>query len=471
MKTKVKTSFRCQECGYSSLKWLGRCPDCGAWNTLVEEQELPRGAGLVHRALTPFSSDVMALEQVAASKAEKRPTGLLEFDRMMGGGVVPGSLVLLGGPPGIGKSTLMLQVASRLAGRPGRASPEAGRGGGDKVLYVSGEESLEQIKSRADRLGVKAERLFVVSETELSNILEAVQRVSPQFLVVDSVQTTYRSDLTGAPGSVGQVRECAAELLRVAKGKGLTVFLLGHVTKEGDIAGPRVLEHIVDTVLYFEAERHRSYRILRAHKNRFGPTSEIGLFEMRSDGLQEVANPSQIFLSARTGPVPGSVVVASVEGTRPLLLELQALVTRTNFGFPKRMVTGLDYNRALLLIAVLEKRLGLHLEGEDIFLNVVGGVRAQEPAIDLGIAVAIASSHRNQVADPQAVVLGEVGLAGEVRAVTQMTERVTEAQKLGFQRAIVPKRGMRDLPTLPDFDLVGVDQLSDALNALLISNT
>jgi DNA repair protein RadA/Sms len=419
-----KTIFRCQECDYSSPKWMGKCPDCGKWNSLIEEKEAPSlvpSAG--RRRLTDFSSEVTLLDNVSVQNISRLTTHISEFDRILGGGVVPGSLVLLGGPPGIGKSTLMLQVCTQLARTAG------------KVLYVSGEESLSQVKSRADRLRISSPNLYLLSETNLENIVDAVNRIQPQILIIDSVQTTYRADMTGAPGSVGQVRECAAEFLRLAKSQHLTVFLLGHVTKEGDLAGPRVLEHIVDTVLYFETERQQVYRILRAYKNRFGPTSEIGIFEMKGDGLAEITNPSVIFLGERSIDTPGSAVAATIEGTRPLLLEVQALVSRTNFGLPRRMVTGYDTNRVVLLIAVLEKRVGIHLDSQDIFVNIVGGLKIKETAIDLAIACAIASGNANYVLPPKLILLGEVGLAGEVRSVSQINERLIEAEKLGFKKS------------------------------------
>jgi DNA repair protein RadA/Sms len=455
MASKIKTSYRCQECGFSTPRWLGRCPECQQWNTLVEEQEMaPAKAGLGRaRPMTPFSSEIVTLDDVSVGALERAPSGSPEFDRVLGGGVVPGSLILLGGPPGIGKSTLMLQVADGLGKSKG------------KGLYISGEESLQQVKDRAHRLGIRAPHLSLVSETELSKMLEAIDRVSPSFCVIDSIQTTYREDMSSAPGSVGQVRECAAEIMRVAKSRGITVFLLGHVTKDGDLAGPRVLEHMVDTVLYFESEREQIFRLLRSYKNRFGPTHEVGVFRMTSAGLSGVQSPSEIFLAERSS-APGAVVVGGLEGTRPLMLEVQALVSRTHFGFPKRMVTGFDVNRALLLIAVLEKRLGLHLESEDIFVNIVGGVKVKEPAIDLGVALAIASAHRNQTLDPETIWVGEVGLGGEVRSVGSLPMRLAEAAQLGFKRAVVPESSLRDakseLRSLK-LDIQGIRWLSDAL--------
>lgn len=456
LKTKGRTSFRCQECGYASARWLGRCPECEHWNSFVEEEEAPPSrlaSGAKNRAITSFSSEVVSLEDVRVQPLVRSATGVPEFDRVLGGGVVPGSLVLLGGPPGIGKSTLMLQVAAGLCRTKG------------KGLYISGEESLEQVKDRAHRLGIKAPELSLASETELSRILEAVEKTTPSFCIIDSIQTTYREDMASAPGSVGQVRECTAEILRMSKSKGITVFVLGHVTKEGDLAGPRVLEHMVDTVLYFESERDQIFRLLRSYKNRFGPTHEVGVFRMTGLGLEGVESPSELFLNERTN-APGSCVVASLEGTRPLMLEVQALVSRTHFGFPKRMVTGFDANRALLLISVLEKRLGLHLENEDVFVNIVGGVKIKEPAIDLGVALAIASAHRNQTLDPQTLWIGEVGLGGEIRSVGGLPMRLSEAAQLGFKRAVVPQTNLRELKrelqSLP-LDIQGIRWLSEAL--------
>ena len=446
---KTKTIFRCQACAYSTARWLGHCPECDQWNTFVEEQDLPRRT----KGLTDFSSAIERLTDRPAQTLRRTSTGVLELDRVLGGGVVPGSMVLLGGAPGIGKSTLMLQAADGLC--------QAGLDG----LYISGEESIDQVRDRAHRLSLTAPKLQLLSETEMSRITAAIEQVKPQFVVVDSIQTAYREDMGSAPGSVGQVRECAAELLRIAKAKGITIFLLGHVTKEGDIAGPRVLEHIVDAVLYFESEREQLFRMLRSYKNRFGPTHEVGVFRMTGQGLQGVASPSELFLKERTG-APGSVVVASLEGTRPLMLEVQALVSRTHFGFPKRMVTGFDLNRALMLVAVLEKRLGLTLETEDVYVNVVGGMKVKEPAIDLGVAMAIASAHRNEVLDPQTVWIGEIGLGGEVRSTGSLSQRLAEASQLGFKRAVVPEAGLQnesaELRSL-SIELCGIRRLADAL--------
>jgi DNA repair protein RadA/Sms len=475
VKTKTRTSFRCQECGYSSARWLGRCPECEKWNSFVEEEEGPSPSlGKRNRSITSFSSEIVLLDDIRVAPLERSATGLAEFDRVLGGGVVPGSLVLLGGPPGIGKSTLMLQAMAGLlrssspavAGRGSMGSPPVAAGNDvRRGLYISGEESLQQVKDRAHRLNLSVPDLSLVSETELTKIMEAIDKVSPTFCVIDSIQTTYREDMSSAPGSVGQVRECTAEILRLAKSRGMTVFVLGHVTKEGDIAGPRVLEHMVDTVLYFESEREQVFRLLRSYKNRFGPTHEVGVFRMTGEGLQGVLSPSEIFLNERSR-APGSVVVASLEGTRPMMLEVQALVSRTHFGFPKRMVTGIDANRALLLIAVLEKRLGLHLETEDVFINIVGGVKIREPAIDLGVALAVASAHRNQTLDPSTVWIGEVGLGGEIRSVGALAMRLAEASQLGFKRAVVPQTNLREagreLHSLK-LDIQGIRWLSEAL--------
>ncbi len=488
MKTKTRTLFRCQECGYASARWLGRCSECEKWNSFVEEEEGPelRSSGAArNRSITSFSSEIVRLDDIRVAPLERVATGIAEFDRVLGGGVVPGSLILLGGAPGIGKSTLMLQAMAGLcgehpsspagSGRGSMVSPPAAAGndGGRRGLYISGEESLQQVKDRAHRLELNIPDLSLVSETELTKIMDAIQKVSPRFCVIDSIQTTYREDMASAPGSVGQVRECTAEILRLAKSRGMTVFVLGHVTKEGDIAGPRVLEHMVDTVLYFESEREQIFRLLRSYKNRFGPTHEVGVFRMTGEGLKGVQNPSELFLNERS-QAPGSVVVASLEGTRPLMLEVQALVSRTHFGFPKRMVTGFDANRALLLIAVLEKRLGLHLENEDVFVNIVGGIKIKEPAIDLGVALAIASAHRNQTLDPSTVWIGEVGLGGEIRSVGALAMRLSEAAQLGFKRAVVPEVSLREagreLHSLK-LDIQGIRWLSEAIQEPLLTGT
>jgi len=424
---KTSTIFACQACGYQSPKWLGKCPGCAAWNTLAEERlarETPAPGG---RAAW-LSSKPKRISEIEDTPTDARQlTHIGEFDRVMGGGVVAGSVTLIGGDPGIGKSTLLLAVLQRIAEKAGT------------VLYVSGEESQAQIRMRAERMGVGAEALYVQSETSFEEIVESAKQLKPKAIVIDSIQTMYTAQLASAPGSVGQIRETAASLMGFAKQTATPVLLVGHVTKDGAIAGPRVLEHIVDTVLYFEGDKGHPYRILRAVKNRFGSTNEIGVFEMREDGLAEVTNPSAFFLAERPMEAAGSVVVASLEGSRPILVELQALVTPSHVGMARRMVVGVDANRVSLLLAVLEKRAGLFVSGHDIFVNVVGGIELEEPAIDLGIAAAIASSFREKPVDPGTVLFGEVGLAGEIRAIQRPEVRVAEAAKMGFTRCLLPE--------------------------------
>ncbi len=450
---KPKTKYVCQQCGHESLRWLGRCPNCNEWNSLVEEVEVkkPAAGSQLHRSDT----GPQAITAIETSADARYSTGNGELDRVLGGGVVPGSLVLVGGDPGIGKSTLLLQAANNFSRSYG------------PVLYVSGEESARQVRMRADRLTALSDRLLVVAETDLTSVEDYVSDLEPVLLVIDSIQTVSNPDLQSAPGSVGQVRECTARLMNLAKTRGVPVFIVGHVTKEGTVAGPRVLEHIVDTVLYFEGERHNTYRILRAEKNRFGSTNEIGIFEMRDTGLVEVTNPSELFLSERSQGVPGSVVVACMEGTRPVLVELQALVSPTNFGMPRRMATGVDYNRLSLLMAVLEKRVGLHLQSCDAYLKIAGGVRIEEPAVDLGVVVAVASSFRDQAVQPRLCVMGEVGLGGEVRAVSRVDQRVKEAVKLGFTTCLLPATNVLNRADFPGVNLVGVDSVEAALEAAL----
>lgn len=454
-KQKYKIKFLCQQCGYESAQWLGKCPACGCWNSFSEEKFSPaqtKGAS-ASRQLTGFSSDAVKLKDISAAAFKRYKTGIREFDNMTGGGIVPGSLILLGGAPGIGKSTLMLHVSGALSGI-------------GTVLYISGEESLAQVKSRAERLKIEKDNIFLASETNLGNIIGAVEKTKPEFLIVDSIQTTYHPELSGAPGTIGQVRECAAELLRMAKSKNITVFLLGHVTKEGDLAGPRVLEHIVDTVLYFENERQHIYRILRAYKNRFGPTSEIGIFEMNASGLAEVSNPSMIFLGERSLNAPGNVVTVSMEGSRPILLEVQALAARTNFGIPRRMVSGYDANRITILIAVLENRLGLPLEMQDIFVNIAGGVKIKETSADLAAACAIVSANSGFICPKDMTVFGEVGLSGEIRSVAFASERLSEAEKLGFKKAVIPKGNMKNLSYKGKIEVSCAETMDDAVKAL-----
>ncbi|HLY22454.1 MAG TPA: DNA repair protein RadA [bacterium] len=468
-----RTVFVCQECGYESSKWLGRCPGCSAWNSLVEERLAAPAAGrrpgprrdpaltaAADQAGGPGPAGAVPIAEVVLDDAVRRRTGLTEVDRVLGGGVVPGSLILVGGDPGVGKSTLALAVAHHMATSGGAVRDT------HPVLYVSGEESVRQTKMRAARLGVDAPNLLVLAETDLDQIIAQIDRLRPSLVVVDSIQTVYRADITAAPGSVAQIRECTGDLLRVAKTDGgPAVLVIGHVTKEGAIAGPRVLEHMVDTVLYFEGERHHAYRVLRATKNRFGSTNEIGVFAMSGRGLAEVADPSALFLAERPEGASGSAVVCAIEGTRPLLLEVQALVTRTPFGMPRRTAAGIDYNRLLLLLAVLEKRAGLHLSAHDVYVSVAGGVRVDEPAADLGVALAVASSHRDRPVDAGAVAVGEVGLGGEVRAVSQIDRRIAEAAKLGFRRVVAPRANLGGLDEIPaGVEITGVDNVAEALD-------
>lgn len=459
---KTKVVFRCQGCGYESVKWMGRCPECGEWNTLTEEVEKkdvhPRLIS-VTEALSPQSIGKIKTEAVKRVK-----TGIGEFDRILGGGIIPGSLILIGGAPGIGKSTLLLQVANTLSIDKGYTKEGTSRAA---VLYVSGEESVQQTKIRAQRLDVDAEKLYVVSETNLENIINHIKILNPKFVVIDSIQTVYKDSLPSAPGTVSQVRECTVELLRVAKDSSISIFISGQVTKEGAIAGPRVLEHIVDTVLYFEGNSQHMYRILRAYKNRFGSTNEIGVFMMKEKGLFEVENPSEIFLSERPIGASGSVVIGSLEGTRPLLVELQALVSAANFTQPQRRAIGVDYNRVSLLLAVLEKRLGFHLGMQDVFINVVGGIKIDEPATDLGILVAVASAFRNLPVDSKTVVMGEVGLTGEIRAVNFIDKRIKEAAKLGFRTCVISQGNLSGLNIKDKIDIVGVSNVKEALSVVL----
>lgn len=451
---KIKTTFLCQACGHQAPRWLGRCPDCGRWNSLKEERLPAAGPGRPAAGIASLKATPIGEIQVVGEA--RRRTGIGELDRVLGGGVIPGSVILIGGDPGIGKTTLLLQALPRLAAE------------GEKVLYVSGEESPRQIKMRGSRLGVADPILYILAETSLEAIFKTVQELQPAALVVDSVQTVYTDQLTSAPGSISQVQEVAGQLMGFAKRSGVPVFIIGHVTKEGAIAGPRLLEHIVDTVLYFEGDRGHAYRILRAVKNRFGSTNEIGVFTMKETGLEEVANPSELFLAERPEQSTGSVVVSSLEGSRPILIELQALVTSTSYAMPKRMANGVEINRVSLLLAVMEKRLGLHLSGQDVYVNVVGGMRIDEPAIDLGIALAITSSLRERPVDHQTVVLGELGLGGEIRAISQADLRLREAAKMGFRRCLLPQRNLAKLDAPPGMDMVGVQEIGEALDAVFV---
>ena len=449
-----KRKFVCQECGYTTPKTLGRCPGCKSWQSFAEEVETlitpsrQRGIGQASREPEPIS-------QVTASEVERHLTGMLEFDRVLGGGIVPGSVVLIGGDPGIGKSTLLLQASDALS-----------RNYGD-VLYVSGEESVSQTKLRATRLGVMSDTLYVLCENNLEQIEKHIEARKPKVVIIDSIQAVYLSSIQSAPGSVTQVRECTGHLLICAKNRNIPVFLVGHVTKEGAIAGPRILEHMVDTVLYFEGERHHIYRVLRAIKNRFGSTNEIGIFEMQNTGLVDVMNPSEIFLSNREEQVSGSVIVSSMEGTRPLLMEVQALVVPTNYSNPRNTAAGVDRHRIALLIAVLNKRVGIDVGDADVFVNITGGLHVDEPGIDLGVLMAISSSHRDIPVDRQTVIIGEVGLGGEIRPVTHVDRRIREAAKLGFKRAIFPEYNRKGLDIDVDIELVGVNDVYDSLGALL----
>ena len=454
MKTRIKTVYVCQSCGTQSPRWMGKCPDCAAWNTMVEEQvEKSKDIGSAKRQ---GGSEPILLNEIQARDEDRFVTKIGELDRVLGGGIVPGSVVLIGGDPGIGKSTLVLQMLRQVSELRGKA------------LYVTGEESPAQIKMRAQRLGVKAEHLYVLAETALDDIIRAADALEPQVLVVDSVQTVFTSELPSAPGSVGQVREVSGRLMIHAKRTGIPTFLIGHVTKDGAIAGPRVLEHIVDTVLYFEGDKGHSFRILRAVKNRFGSTNEIGVFEMKADGLAEVANPSEIFLAERPADATGSVVVSSMEGSRPILAELQALVAPSKLTMPRRTCIGVDYNRVSLLLAVLEKRVGMQLMGMDVFVNIVGGLKIDEPAVDLGIIAAVASSFRERPIANQTVVMGEVGLAGEVRAISQAEARIKDAAKLGFKRCVLPALNVEkmDKAVKNKMELLGVRSVDEAMERL-----
>jgi len=451
--TRTLSKYVCQACAYESPRWIGRCPNCGEWNTFVEEMD----AGIKARrskAVKSNGSESIQLTEIDLADDPRIQTNIAEFDRVLGGGIVPGSVILLGGDPGVGKSTLMLQLAARIPGKV--------------VLYISGEESARQIKMRAERLHVPSlESLLVLSETNVDVISELIDRSPPDVVIVDSIQTMYRPQFESSPGSVGQVRESAAAFTRLAKSKSIPTFLIGHVTKEGVIAGPKVIEHMVDTVLQFEGERHYAYRILRAMKNRFGSTNEIGVFEMRDVGLLEVTNPSEVFLSERSSGASGSTVVASLEGSRPILIEVQALVTRTSYNVPQRNTTGFDYRRLGLLVAVLEKRLGMMLGQHDVFVNVAGGVRIDEPAIDLGIALSIISSMRDVPVDSKSVAVGEIGLAGEVRTISQIEKRVQEAAKLGFEQIVLPQRNLKGVMRTAGIKVVGVDRIEEAIDILL----
>lgn len=448
---KKKTKFCCQSCGYESPKWLGRCPGCGEWNSFVEEIEVISKSRGVFQHSEASSQKAVPIVSIETQEEQRFETSMVELNRVLGGGIVPGSLVLIGGDPGIGKSTLLMQLSADLSNS------------GHRVLYVSGEESLKQTRLRASRLGVQSKELFIYAETDLELIRHSIEEVQPRFIIVDSIQTVHHPEVTSAPGSVSQVRECTSELMRIAKTKGIATFLVGHVTKEGQIAGPRILEHMVDTVLYFEGERHHTYRILRSHKNRFGSTNEIAIFEMIHSGLKEVLNPSELFLEERSQGAAGSTVVASMEGTRPILVEIQSLVTPTSFNYPKRMATGVDQNRVQLLMAVLEKRMGMLLQAQDAYVKVAGGVKLDEPAIDLAVLTSIVSSYKNQPVNVTDVFIGEVGLTGEVRRVSRIEQRVYEAARLGFKRVFIPASNLGGWENPKEIEVIGVQTINEAL--------
>ncbi len=455
MKTKV--IFSCQNCGHQSAKWLGRCPDCSSWNSFVEEDFIePKLTAKTDssRINEFYISEPVLLKDIENKEEMRIKTGILELDRVLGGGVVKGAVTLLGGDPGIGKSTLSLQISAQLAGL------------GIKILYVSAEESVQQTKLRSERLNISSsENIYIVNQTNLSQILEYIKKVKPNAVFIDSIQVIFNPDISSSPGSVGQVRECSNTLTQLAKAQGVAMFIIGHVTKEGMIAGPRVLEHIVDTVLYFEGERYSSYRILRAVKNRFGSTNEIGVFQMGSSGLEEVLNPSRIFLAQRPKNSSGSVVTSVLEGTRPLLLEIQALVSRSAFGYASRKAEGFDYNRLNMLIAVLEKKLGLHLENDDVFINVVGGIKVDDPSCDLAVAMVIISSFKEKIIKDNTVLIGEIGLAAEIRNVAQLPLRIKEAQKLGFTQCLVPKDNLSPEEKF-DIEVTPVRNIQEAMEVV-----
>lgn len=450
---KNKNIFVCQECGYESAKWMGRCSSCGNWNTFVEEV-IDRKTKEVLRS-GDSSGKAEKLKELVFESESRISSGLAELDRVLGGGIVRGGMVLFGGDPGIGKSTLLIQIAGIMSDRE------------TKVLYVSGEESTKQIKLRADRLGIGGENLYILAETDLGVINEIAMDVKPDVMVIDSIQTMHSPNVESAPGSVSQVRETTSGLMRLSKKNEIATLIVGHVTKEGAIAGPRVLEHMVDTVLYFEGERHNTYRVLRSVKNRFGSTNEIGIFEMKEEGLVEVSNASEVMIASRPTNTEGSMIVPSVEGTRPMLIEIQALVSHTPFGMPRRVVTGLDYNRVILMTAVLEKKAGIQLESSDIYVNIVGGLTLKEPALDLAIISAIVSSFREESINPKIVAVGEVGLTGEVRSVGSIDKRIKEAQKMGFEKIIIPKSNLKGLESHGGIEIIGVSNVVEALNIVM----
>ena len=449
---KSKTIFVCSECGNESSKWLGKCPACNSWNTFYEQKVVETKAG-GHKDLAKSENKPQKLNSYEAKETLRTSTGFGELDRVLGGGLVKGSLVLLGGEPGIGKSTLILQICDKVKGE-------------GKVLYVSGEESAEQIKMRADRLGINNDDILFLGETDIDVVNQAIIEVNPKLVIIDSIQTMYSEEISAAAGSVSQVREITSQVMRVCKSRAITTIIIGHVTKEGNIAGPRVLEHMVDTVLYLEGERYFSYRVLRGVKNRFGSTNEIGMFEMNEEGMCEITNPSDILISEREDNPAGSCIVSSIEGTRAILIELQALTTQSVFGFPKRTANGTDYNRLALLIAVLEKRAGIMLGSQDIYLNLVGGIRVNEPSIDLGMMMAVVSSFKNVAIPKDMVIIGEVGLTGEVRRINLIDKRLKEAEKLGFKSCIIPESNKKDLKETYKLDIISVSNINEAMKKI-----
>ena len=451
---KIKTKWICQNCGYETAKYLGKCPDCGQWNTLVEEVAVSSSS--LQNKIVLNDTKPCLINEIEVDKSIRFTTGIEEFDRVLGGGLVQGSIVLIAGDPGIGKSTILLQT--------GKSICKNGR----KALYVSAEESASQVKLRAQRLGVKSDSLYIYSQTNFEAIKKQIEEIKPEILIIDSIQAVYSDDISSSPGSVSQIRECTNILMDIAKNKNITVVVIGHVTKEGNIAGPKVLEHMVDTVIYFEGDRYKSYRLLRCMKNRFGTTNEVGVFNMCDDGLHEIANPSEMFLNERTkNNTPGSVVIATNEGTRPLLIEIQALVGTTPYPSPRRVSNGIDYNRLLQILAVLEKRIGLNLSKQDVYVNVIGGLEIDEPAADLGVALAVATCARDVCVSPDTVIVGEIGLSGEIRAVNNLDKRIKEAEKLGFKKILVPSANKSNKTEFKNIDIIEISRLMDAITACI----
>lgn len=454
---KIKTKYVCQSCGYETAKWLGKCPECTKWNTFVEEIDQKSTKKEVF-IIDKSSSKPVSINSIESKEEERFTTDINELDRVLGGGIVKGSLVLVGGDPGIGKSTLLIQVSSNVANL------------GKTVLYITGEESESQIKMRAKRLGINSENLYIFAENNLSIIESYLESVNPELIILDSIQTVFSPEISSAPGTVSQIKEGTSKFMKISKKMGISTFIVGHVTKEGSLAGPKLLEHMVDTVLYFEGERYNTYRLVRAVKNRFGSTNELGVFEMRDLGLVELDNPSKILISEKPKDVAGSVIISTVEGTRPMLLELQALVSPTSFGIPKRTSTGVDYNRVGMLLAVLEKRVGLQIQNQDVYIKIVGGIKINEPSIDLGIAISVASSFRNIPIDEDIAVTGEVGLTGEVRAVSFIEKRIAECKKLGFKKIVVPRSNYDVVKETKGIEIWPVDNLRQAINIVLGRN-